>query len=85
MLTTGISCVGCGHCCLTASCMVGVKYYRIKGPIKQCPGLYWNAEQYICQLALKSDKFKQMLAIDYGCCQPLNTWRNNVKERRLIK
>lgn len=79
-------CVGCGHCCLTAICLVGYTYLnkgKSTGPIKRCTLLYWSKEQgrYRCTLAEKGTQFKIALHVGEGCPQGLNTWRKEVKFR----
>lgn len=71
------NCVGCGHCCLTAICVIGQLEFNVNCKSK-CPGLIWNGNRYICKLA---NKYKRQLAIGAGCCQPLNNWRSHIKER----
>lgn len=69
------SCIGCGYCCIQATCYLGVQFW---GHIHPCPGLYWDTNRYMCKLA---DEFPDKLYIGVGCCSPKNTWRNEVKER----
>jgi len=71
------SCVGCGYCCLQATCMVGMSFYGYKNAYP-CPGLTWNVNRYICKLA---DLFKDELYIGSGCCSPKNEWRKKVSKR----
>ena len=71
------SCVGCGFCCLQATCSLGVHFFNNRHP---CLALNWNGEQYRCQLA---EEYKDELYIGSGCCSPLNDWRKEVKQRDL--
>jgi len=71
-------CVGCGYCCITAKCSIGLFLYGQNG---RCPALKWNGRRYLCELV---DLFKDALAIGAGCCAPLNTWREKVRERKEV-
>jgi hypothetical protein len=75
-------CVGCGFCCLQAMCSIGINVYgRAKYP---CPYLIWSKKdnRYWCRLALNDVLYADMIHADQGCCSPLNTWRNDVRERK---
>jgi hypothetical protein len=78
-------CVGCGHCCITARCVAS---YRVWPNGKDCPGLEWKDDRYNCKLAsLPGElgiRYRAELYIGDGCCQGLNSWRQNVKPRRDI-
>jgi hypothetical protein len=69
-------CVGCGYCCITAMCSIGLHVF---GKVGKCPALTWNGHRYICEIA---DLFVNALNIGKGCCAPLNTWRERVRERK---
>lgn len=69
------SCVGCGYCCLQATCLLGVYFFGDRYP---CSALFWNGEQYRCKLA---EEYKGKLHIGSGCCFPLNEWRKEVRKR----
>jgi len=69
------SCVGCGHCCLEATCLLGVYFFDRLYP---CPALIWDGKRYRCQLA---EQYGERLYIGSGCCSPLNAWRKEVKKR----
>lgn len=69
-------CMGCGYCCLQATCSLGVSIFGIKHP---CPSLFWNGEKYRCELV---NNHEDTLYIGSGCCSPLNSWRKDIKERR---
>lgn len=69
------TCVGCGYCCLQATCSLGVEVYGTTYP---CPALLWKGKQYRCKLA---NEYEDILYIGSGCCSPLNSWRKDVKER----
>jgi len=72
------SCVGCGYCCITATCSIGLYLYGLN---VRCPALKWNGKRYLCELV---DLYKNALAIGEGCCAPLNTWRERVRDRQEI-
>lgn len=75
-------CVGCGHCCLKGICVAGYLRMQTDKPVKRCVYLKWSGSRYICELVQKWPKeFGVVLNIGEGCCQPLNTWRNDVKDR----
>jgi hypothetical protein len=71
-------CVGCGYCCITARCSIGLFLFGQEG---RCPALKWNGNRYMCDLV---DLYKNALNIDRGCCAPLNTWREKVRERKEV-
>ena len=68
-------CLGCGYCCLQATCSLGVELFGVKYP---CPALIWDSTKYRCKLA---EDFKDELYIGSGCCSPMNDWRKEVKKR----
>ena len=70
-------CLGCGYCCIEATCSLGVSIFGTKHP---CPSLFWSGEKYRCELA---SSHEDVLYIGSGCCSPLNSWRKDVKERRI--
>lgn len=78
-------CVGCGHCCISARCAIS---YRIWPNGKDCEGLEWNGERYVCKLtSLPGElgiRYRTELYIGEGCCQGLNSWRSDIKPRRDI-
>jgi len=65
-------CVGCGYCCLKATCGLGLD------TPEGCEFLQWNGSRYICLQALLHHA---ELAIGAGCTSSLNTWRKDVKRR----
>lgn len=69
-------CVGCGHCCLSATCLVGAIHYELKEPTR-CPALFQNEiGQYRCRLA---EQYAEDLYIGAGCpCTLFNTKRENM-------
>lgn len=83
-------CLGCGHCCMQAPCICSQMYYA--GAYQPCPALKWDAEadRHWCVLVLQSDKsdlkfmptIRADLGIGSGCCSGLNTWRNDIRDRR---
>ena len=73
-------CVGCGYCCLEAACPLSYHfYYKEVNGGKICPGLYFKDYRYWCRLAML---FPVGLSIGAGCCSPLNSWRQDIRERR---
>lgn len=71
-------CVGCGYCCITVMCSVG---QAVHGDYEErCPYLLWSDTRYECRLA---EEYSGFLSIGAGCCSSLNTWRQDVKERKL--
>lgn len=68
-------CVGCGYCCLQATCLLGVYFFGKQYP---CPALHWDGKRYRCQLA---EEYKDDLYIGSGCSSPLNEWRKDVRQR----
>ena len=72
-------CVGCGHCCMTATCVAGV----IEGAdaTGRCRFLVWNGSRYVCDLVALFPGYAELLYVGAGCCQGLNSWRADVKYR----
>jgi len=70
------TCRGCGFCCLQATCSLGVNLF---GSTYPCPALSWNGKMHRCKLA---GDFADRLYIGSGCCSPLNSWREDIIERR---
>ena len=79
------NCVGCGFCCIKATCLVGINNGFNEDGI--CKGLVWSEteKRYSCKLCKKSgtkgEFFREELNIGKGCCENLNTWRLDVKKR----
>ena len=75
-------CIGCGHCCLAAPCAEGAAAMAFKGQLKapRCAYLYWGGDRYWCGLHGNAYVAKQ-LAHGEGCCQPLNSFRKDVRFR----
>lgn len=77
-------CVGCGHCCITAKCSAGQRLYKSSDV---CNALIWSEEKnrYICDLmelpGILGEEYRKELYAGEGCCQGLNSWRNNVIKR----
>jgi len=71
--------VGCGWCCLTDQC---AESHIRHGYRERCPDVHWdeNLGLYRCD---RSDEpgFRELLAMGEGCCAPLNSWRDDVKNR----
>ena len=79
-------CVGCGYCCIKATCIVG---RRIHGDKTPCPELMFEKGRYWCRWVMSQELVSEnagivaakALNIDAGCCCGLNTWRHDVKDR----
>ena len=73
------ACVGCGYCCLKASCMLGQVLFGSDAP---CSGLLLSVKEnrFYCRAVLEAserDLVKEALAIGAGCCGSLfNTQRD---------
>ena len=59
---------------------------RRYGYLPRCPDLFWSDEQrrYLCRAMLEGEaqaavRFNQHA--DKGCCAPLNSWRQDVRNR----
>ena len=79
-------CVGCGYCCKKAMCAVGQGVsvnHSLTVMDQECQFLVWHKEddKYRCILAMDSPKYAKMILAGAGCCSPLNTWRQDVRER----
>ena len=78
-------CVGCGHCCLAATCTSGRFRMAQRGLESQgtrCAYLSWDGDRYWCGLAgTTNELMKKDLGHGDGCCQPLNSWRKDVRFR----
>ncbi|NDV23783.1 hypothetical protein FMS18_13800 [Desulfovibrio sp. JC022] len=79
----GKPCVGCGWCCISDQCEVSHRKY---GYVRRCPDLLWSQDQgrYICLLMghpEEGDDAKRQLFEGEGCCAPLMTWRDDVRNR----
>ncbi|NDV28713.1 hypothetical protein [Desulfovibrio sp. JC010] len=80
---SGKPCVGCGWCCISDQCEVSHRKY---GYMKRCPDLFWDESmnRYICLLMSDPDEgedAKRQLFEGLGCCAPLMTWRDDVRNR----
>jgi len=78
-------CVGCGFCCMKATCVIG--FFHFNETELVCPSLIWSVEsnRYLCQLALdEPEKIGKELYIGAGCCMGLNSWRRNVRLRESV-
>ena len=74
-------CVGCGYCCIQATCFLGAQVNNAWDG--RCPSLVWSEpdQRYWCKLARDWPEGTAMLFIGAGCCSNLNSWRKEVKER----
>ncbi len=76
-------CVGCGWCCLQDPCMESHRRY---GYMRRCPDIIWDEEagRYLCGLMLNpetAEQFKRSQHAGEGCYAPLNSWRDDVRNR----
>ena len=71
-------CVGCGHCCKKAMCMLGV--VELGRTELDCPYLYWHVEdnRYYCRIY---NRETWLVVFGEGCSSSLNSWRKDVKRR----
>lgn len=74
-------CLGCGYCCQKERCTVSSLLY-IAHLGDDCPALQWNGLRYICKAIIEHPELGSMLSIGEGCSSPLNSWRQEVKERK---
>lgn len=73
-----IECVGCGYCCETATCSLGVFYGSRSSP---CDFLIFEDRRYWCRLFLAGAEGSDQLYIGAGCCSSLNSKRQDyIKE-----
>jgi hypothetical protein len=74
-------CNGCGHCCLAMTCATA-QVFRFAARDQRCPYLFWDGGCYRCGLSGTTDEdIRDGLAHGEGCCQPLNSWRKDVRFR----
>jgi hypothetical protein len=78
-----LPCVGCGWCCLTDQCMDSMRRH---GYMRRCPDLLWDeqARRYVCRAMLEEiggAEIRRSQHTGKGCCAPLNTWRNDIRNR----
>jgi hypothetical protein len=71
-------CVGCGHCCLTAQCVIGSLRY---GPHAVCPGLIAVDDHYRCRLVVEDPTAAEKLAIGEGCSSTLF----NIRRAKILR
>ncbi len=81
------SCIGCGYCCVKATCALGWLIYPDSEGL--CPALEWTGERHVCRLArlpgVVGEACRSTLAIDAGCCSSLNSWRQELLKDRTGK
>jgi len=81
-------CVGCGFCCIKTKCAAGL---RLFGSSDICKALNWSEEEnrYFCKLMQIPGKmgtsYREELYVGAGCCCGLNSWRQDIKNRTVIK
>ena len=76
-------CVGCGWCCLTDPCEESHRRYGYR---RRCPDLRWDAAagRYLCGLMLNPEQGEAVRRSQHagqGCYAPLNSWRDDVRNR----
>jgi len=74
-------CLGCGFCCMSSMCSVGISMLGRR--VEQCPYLFWSwrSGRYWCELVLTGRIEPEVLATGFGCPSNLNSWRKNVRRR----
>ena len=82
---TTAECVGCGYCCMKATCDASRRLYA---GATICPQLFWVMDRYECGLmkiaGLVGEGYREELAAGAGCCSSLNSWRIDVKPRMVF-
>lgn len=78
-------CVGCGYCCMEATCTAGLAANSDRTyTTSRCPSLQWNGKRYVCELMMDTkygEMYREKLYAGAGCCSGLNSWRKDVKKR----
>jgi len=81
-------CVGCGYCCIKATCSAGQRLY---GETRPCPALRWDEveNRHFCKLCefggILGETYREELAVGAGCCMSLfNEWRENLQDRTKV-
>jgi len=66
-------CLGCGHCCLTATCVVGLQLAGevVHRGVRRCAALVRRGDRYRCALIEAGRVPPDQLAIGAGCSSPL--------------
>jgi len=78
-------CIGCGYCCVSATCVAGVEKFGVSKP---CKGLKWDDEnkRHYCILCIGENQssffYRKHLHIGEGCCSNLNSWRREPLQDR---
>ena len=78
-----LPCVGCGWCCLHDQCTDSMRRH---GYLPRCPELFWSDEagRYLCLTMLEGesgDGIRRDQHTGGGCCAPLNSWRQDIRNR----
>jgi len=79
-------CIGCGYCCTTATCVLGMLRY---GADRPCPELQFDGRRFWCTLitgavAPEKQRLSSELAIGAGCSSSLfNTQREACERGKL--
>ena len=73
-------CVGCGYCCETAACVLGVTFGSRGDP---CDFLIFRDGRYWCRLVLEGVVSADQIYVGAGCCSSLNSKRSDfIKEQK---
>jgi len=87
-------CIGCGHCCVTATCEFGLRQFGNQhlDDKETCPALVWDGKRHICDYMVNErftdalrERIKDTLHAGAGCCQGLNSWRREPLQDRTVK
>ncbi len=83
-----MTCVGCGYCCIRATCTYGLhRHPGAKDGL--CPELEWTGKRYICRMMAATsgmaDFYREQLQAGQGCRSYLNPWRKEVRPRKREK
>lgn len=81
-----LMCKGCGYCCIKWPCPIELASYGYRNQVrKSCPNLYWNSKQskYRCKAIETNELCYKGMSAGEGCCATLNTWRKEIKIRRM--
>lgn len=82
-------CCGCGYCCQSATCMLGVLTFGFGH--KECPALMLEDGRFWCRIVkeatgLYRERLEEDLAIGAGCSSTLfNSQREACREGRLLE
>jgi hypothetical protein len=71
------TCCRCGYCCLSETCPVGQMVYGV-GKHETCPGLFFNIDAAVCQIAAQGSREKKLVGVGSGCCIKARAIRDGV-------